>query len=624
MEPNQPQEPVNAAGMVLEGPIAELREREVRLLVESAEQIGKMVPDGPADRQRLIDAADDLREAFLMVTIIGEFNSGKSTFVNALLGEPLLPMGITPTTNVIEVIRYAPTVVNKPTMRGDSVREWGHPNTGSAGVAIVDTPGTGSVFKKHEDIAKSFLHRSDLVIFLISAKWAFAETERLYLELAKGYGKKIIVVVNQSDLLDPKELNEVKKFVQQQIDQLLNLRPPLFMVSAKKALQSAKPGGLFGNLAARREDQGVEDYGMDAVRAHLREVFEQVPPAKQKLLTRLDLLRSVVARHHTAIQGRLSLIGQDTDAAEALRREIELQAANLDRQLTGALDEVRAVLAGVQERGDRFVEKHINVIRATLRGIDRAKLAEEFERDVLGDALTRISSAQEHYVNALVDGSRAYWRGVIDRLGKLDALLREESVGMDAATYADQRAALQSALTLANIEMKGYTDNKVIASIQSHFDENVRGFTYSAVGSVGGVVAVIVSLATPGALALYPLAAIGFTIGLPVTVAGGLLALRFWRKAVRDARKQLEGQIRELEDSYRQALTRLTNDERNRLLQYGKQILSPVFSQLQELAGRYRDQQGQLKKFTASADEIGKMLGALEVDGASTAKQGRS
>jgi hypothetical protein len=280
---------------------------------------------------------------------------------------------------------------------------------------------------------------------------------------------------------------------------------------------------------------------------------------------------------------------------------------------------VRAVLESVQERGDRFIEKHINVIRATLRGIDRASLAEEFERDVLGDALMRISSAQQHYVNALVDGSRAYWRGVIDRLGKLDALLREESVGMDAATYADQRAALQSALTLANIEMKGYTDNKVIASIQNHFDENVRGFTYSAVGSVGGVVAVIVSLATPGALALYPLAAIGFTIGLPVTVGAGLLALRFWRKGVRDARKQLEGQIKELEDSYRQALTRLTNDERNRLVQYGKQILSPVFSQLQELAGRYRDQQGQLDKFTASADEIGKMLGALDVN--DTAKQ---
>jgi small GTP-binding protein len=597
--------------MVLEGPIAELREREVRLLVESAEQIGKMLPDGPADRQRLIDAADDLREAFLMVTIIGEFNAGKSTFVNALLGEPLLPMGITPTTDVIEVIRYAPSVVNKPTMRGDAVREWGHPNTGSAGVAIVDTPGTGSVFKKHEAIAKSFLHRSDLVIFLVSAKRAFAETERLYLELAKGYGKKIIVVVNQSDLLDPKELDEVKKFVQQQIDQLLDLRPPIFMVSAKKALQAAKPGGLFANLGARRESQGAEDYGMNAVRAHLHEVFEQVSPAKQKLLTRLDLLRSVVGRHHGAIQGRLSLIGQDTDAAEALRREIELQAANLDRRLTGALDEVRGVLTGVQERGNQYIEKNINVIRATLRGVDRTKLAEEFEHDVLGDALMRISSTQEHYVNALVDGSRAYWRGVIDRLGKLDALLREESVGMDAATYAEQRAALQSALTLANIEMKGYSDNQVIASIQSHFDENVRGFTYSAVGSVGGVVAVIVSLATPGALALYPLAAIGFTIGLPVTLGAGFFALRYWRKAVRDARAQLESQIKELESSYRQALTRLTNDERNRLVQYGNQILSPVFSQLQELAGRYRDQQGQLNKFTASADEIGNLLGAL-------------
>ena len=125
-------------------------------------------------------------------------------------------------------------------MRDDGIREWTHPNTGAPGVAFVDTPGTGSIFAKHETTAKSFLHRSDMVIFVISAKRAFAETERMYLELAKKYGKKIVLVVNQIDLLQPKEQAEVRRFIEQQASELLDMRPLMFMVSAEKHLNRQK------------------------------------------------------------------------------------------------------------------------------------------------------------------------------------------------------------------------------------------------------------------------------------------------------------------------------------------------------------------------------------------------
>ncbi len=600
--------PGSKGGIVLEGPIAELREREVRLLYDVAEHIGKLGlgPESAADRQRLLDAAADLREMFLMVVVIGEFNAGKSTFVNALLGDSVLPMGITPTTDAIELVRYAPTPARQPTPRGgesgDAIREWGHPNTGAPGIVIVDTPGTGSVFQKHEQLAKSFLHRSDLVIFVISAKRAFAETERLYLDLAKSYGKKIVVVLNQVDLLDPKEEAEVKAFVRKQIDELLNLRPPIFAVSARKALQGEKPGGLLSGLVSGKAERN--DFGMSAVRAHLRQIFEQVPPAQQKLLTQLDLLRAVTARYREAAQAKLALIGHDTDAAENLRREIEQQAAALDRQLESTVGDLKQVFDGVRERGGRFVEKNINVIRATLRGVNREGLQTEFERDVIGDALTRIASTQEQYVNALVDSGRAYWRGVIERLNKMEALLRQESGTMDAATYSDQRAALQSAMLLADIEMKAYTDNKVMEGIQADFDNKVRNFTYGAVGSIGGIVAVIVSIATPGALAVHPLAAIGFMVGAPVMVIGGGVAIAIWRRAVRDARRRMEGTIQEIEDGYRESIVALTTKERDRLLQYGKQILAPVFSQLQTLARRYKEQQDQIDSFKDRASGL--------------------
>src|SRR5215471_11799657 len=120
---------MSTGGIVLEGPIAELREREARLLYDVAEYLGKMGgPDGTADRQRLIDTAADLRQMFFMVVIIGEFNAGKSSFVNALLGDPILPMGITPTTDAIELVRYAPSKSRHADQRDGAIHEWGHPN----------------------------------------------------------------------------------------------------------------------------------------------------------------------------------------------------------------------------------------------------------------------------------------------------------------------------------------------------------------------------------------------------------------------------------------------------------------------------------------------------------------
>jgi small GTP-binding protein len=594
----------------LEGPLADLRERQIRLLHDVADHIGKFGAEGASDKQRLIAAAADLREMFLMVVVIGEFNAGKSTFVNALLGDDVLPMGITPTTDMIEMIRYAPLATRMPSERDEAIREWRHPNTGFPGVVIVDTPGTGSVFAKHEQVARSFLHRSDLVIFVISAKRAFAETERLYLELAKNYGKKIIVVINQIDLLEPKEQNEVRNFVQRQINELLDLRPPLFMVSAKKALQGERSGGLLATLMG-----GKDDFGLNAVRGYLKETFEQVPPAKQKLLTNLELARRMTAKYVGEVQSKINVIGADTTSAEDLQREIEQQAANLDKQLNATLADVKRTFDQLRERGERFIDKHFRVLQATLRGVDREALQKEFERDVVGDSIQRLGTTQEYYVNALVDSGRAYWRGVLERLNRMDALLREEAASMDAATYADQRASVQTAMLMADSEMKSYSNQQVIEAIETDFEQNVRNFTYGAASGVGGLLAVLIAVATPGALAAHPLALIGFTVGLPVMLVGGGAAILAWRNAVNRAKKQLNEKIGALESNYKDSLLKLTNHERSRLLQYGKQILSPVFSQLQALAKRYRDQQAEIATYNERLAALEKEINSLSITG---------
>ncbi len=575
----------------LEGPVAALREAEIRLLGDIATTLGEMGEQADDDRRRLLEVAQDLREAFFLVVVIGEFNAGKSSFVNALLGDELLPMGVTPTTEMIELIRYNEAVNRMPTVREGVIREWTHPNTGAPGVALVDTPGTGSVFQKHEKTAKSFLHRSDLVIFVLSAKRALAQTERLYLELARDYGKKIILVVNQVDLLQPPEQAEVRRFVERQLEELIDLRPLIFMVSAKESLNAQKSGA--------QGDPG----GIGAVRAHLRGMLSETPPARQKLLAQLDMAERVVERYLSGINSKASLVLVDTTKVREVQTELEEQGRGLEAQLRGARAEIDRVFDGLRQRGAAFITSNMSVRRLG-RPINKDALQAEFQEVVIGRALRDITEATGDYINALVDHSRLYWRGVIDRLNQLRDLMEQELSGLDAGVYAEQRETLEQAIRIAEGELRTYSSGKVLSDLHQTFESNMGGFATSFVAAVGGLVLAAAAVAAQGPL--VGAAAAAFVVALPIAVGGTFFAWRYYRRVTADARRDLNTRIDQLEKTYHDALDTLTQKERSRLTQYGKQVLTPIFSRLEVLTQRYANQQAALREHLSQIDVLRK------------------
>jgi small GTP-binding protein len=590
---------VSTVVTTLDGPLAAYREAEIRLLTDIATALAELGDAAQEDRQRLMDVAQDLREMFFLVVVIGEFNAGKSSFVNALLGDELLPVGVTPTTETIELIRYSETANRKPTVREDDIREWAHPNTGLPGVALVDTPGTGSVFQKHEKTAKMFLHRSDLVIFVISAKRALAETERLYLELAKDYGKKIILVVNQIDLLLPQERTEVRRFVERQVEELLDLRPLIFMVSAIEALNAQRSGSAEGG-------------GIDALRAHLRGVLNEAPPTQQKLLAQLDLAERIVQKYVEQTRGRADLVSVDTAKVRDVQNELEQQSLGLNVQLQNARAEIDTVFEGLRRRGLSFINEHLS-IRRLGRGTNREALQAEFQDVVIGRALRDINDASSDYVNALIDNSRLYWRGVIERLNQLRDLMEQELSGLDASVYAEQREALQDAIRIAEAELKSYSSGRVIGEMEDMFRTNMNGFTTSAAAAIIGIVVTLLAIAAPGgvigASVIYASATVAFVVGAPLAALGSIAALRYYRKVTADTKRDFNQRVDQLQRTYHEALDDLTQRERNRLTQYGKQTLTPIFSRLEVLAARYAAQQSTLRQFE---EQIETLRGRIE------------
>jgi small GTP-binding protein len=175
------------------------RERSLlESLVEFLEDFGAPAEDTSLVRRKLAD----VEELFLLV-IVGEFNSGKSAFINSLLGVDLAEEGVTPTTDRITVLKYGEQPFEHE--RREGILEKEYPNDFLRQVAIVDTPGTNAIIRHHEELSRGFVPRSDLVLFVTSSDRPFTESEREYLELIRDWGKKIVLVVNKADLLGGEE-----------------------------------------------------------------------------------------------------------------------------------------------------------------------------------------------------------------------------------------------------------------------------------------------------------------------------------------------------------------------------------------------------------------------------------
>ena len=587
-----------AAETMSAGALDVLRLEGIALLQAIGETLGEIGEDAQEDRQRLQDVARDLRDSFFLVAVVGEFNAGKSSFVNALLGEALLPTGITPTTETIEIISYAEQARRAPLLREDGLREWAHPGTGAPGVALVDTPGTGSVFREHERIALDFLHRSDLVLFVIPARRALAETGRIYLELAQRYGKKIILIINQIDQLEPAEQVEVRRFVERQARELLGLQPLIFMVSARRSLES---GGAA---------QGDRD-GMDAVRAHLLGMVRQAPPAQQKLLAQLALAERTVSDWLAASQSGSDSVQADRARVDEVQAELEQQSLGLDARLQETQAECDRVLAGLRERGHRFLDDNLS-----LRTFGRARRGEAlqaaFREEVVGRALQELDQVSSAFITAMLDQSRLYWHGVVERLQQLQDLLEQGPGGLDATVYASQREGLQEAMRIARQELQAGVGAEALEQLRQSNMVRVNGVVMSSATATGGLLVAVLGVAAPGPLLGAGAAALAFpafVIGAPLAAIGGLLALRRYRRLTQAAHEEFDVQVRHMQETLRDVLQDMTQQERSRLTQYGRQVLVPVYSRLEVIDRRHNDRGDVLQ---GHLDAIERLRASLE------------
>jgi small GTP-binding protein len=357
-----------------------------------------------ADQSALATSIRQLDELFLIV-IVGEFNAGKSAFVNALLGQRVLPEGVTPTTAQIQILKY-----------GDSVRR----ETDSLGlhvvrapvellrdVHIVDTPGTNAIIREHERLTTDFVPRSDLVLFITSADRPFTETERVFLGAIRDWGKKIVIVVNKVDIFSsPSELEEVLAFVKSAGRDLLGISPDVLPVSARLALRAKQ--GEPGLWAAS---------GFEPLERYLRDTLDAGSRFRLKLANPLGVAQALATRYGTIAAERLMLMQDDLQLLLDIERQLVVYREDMDRGFELRMSAVEKVLADMEARGHRFFEDTLRIGRI-VDLLNRARIQKEFEEKVVADAPSQIERRVTELIDWLVDQDFRQWQAVTSKLSE--------------------------------------------------------------------------------------------------------------------------------------------------------------------------------------------------------------
>lgn len=454
------------------------------------------------DAETLRQVTQALQEPFLLV-VAGEFNAGKSAFINALIGEPVLAEGVTPTTAVVTLLRQGepPAVHQRP----DGVEERVHPAAFLRDVAIVDTPGTNAVLRHHEQLTTEFIPRSDLVLFVTSADRPFTESERQFLTRIRDWGKKVVLVLNKVDLLhSDDDVSEVLAFIREHAAQLLGRTPEMFPVSARLAQEARR---------ASDGEEGVRVWQasrMGALRDFLQRTLDEDGRARLKLLSPLGVMRRLATTYQGEARKRQALLDEDERTVTTLEAQIATQRGDLETAFAQRLRAVEAIVLEMRVRADRFFDDTVRLGRVTDL-IQRARVQDAFERDVIGDAPAQVESAVDELIDWLVEQEQRRWQGVNDFLarrrqaggsalgvpgGQDEALLVG---GIGTSFDYNRRAVLGRVAQATTRTLKSYDREAEAAELSAGLQAAVTQTAVAGVGAVGLGVGIAVAIGTAAA-----------------------------------------------------------------------------------------------------------------------------
>lgn len=386
---------------------------------------------------RLAELQRRLAEGRFHLAVLGQFKRGKSTLLNALLGEEVLPTAVVPLTAIPTFIHsgeerlarvYFQERDNPQQVEAegperlrdfltDYVTETGNPNNKlgvshvevfhpasllKKGVVLIDTPGIGSTFRHNTEATLNFLPQCDAALFLVSADPPITEVEVQFLRQVRSKVPRLFFILNKVDYLGDEDRHAALAFLEKVLREEVDVPrgTEIFPVSARQ--------GLAGRIDG--DDELWRVSGIPEVEHHLLDFLEN---EKGSALREAVSCKAADALDETLLRLRLAM------------RSLQMPLENLAQRMTileAKIDEARRereqvsdLLSGDRRRMHQFLEEHTGQLRGE---------ANEYLRGIVREALVRDGQASEERVLvALGEAIPGYFE---HQVGQTAELFREQ------------------------------------------------------------------------------------------------------------------------------------------------------------------------------------------------------
>jgi small GTP-binding protein len=450
----------------------------------------------PEDRVALEESSHQLDELFLLV-VVGEFNSGKSAFINALFGQALLKEGVTPTTTRLQLLKYG-SVFEKTAVAGN-VDVYTVPTSFLQDINIVDTPGTNAIQREHEVITQQFIPRSDLVLFITSVDRPFTESERAFLESIRNWGKKVVIVLNKIDILEDKDdIDRITSFIDQNARTLLGISPRIFPISSRRAL-IAKQVSDTALLAKSR---------LLALEAYIFGILDEKERLKLKMQNPIGVGLHLAAKYLGVVDERLEVLKDDIDVMNDIVSQLDIYREDMSAEFRYRLSDVDLLLQEFENRGIAFFDDTLRLVRIKDL-MNKDALEQQFKAQVVGDVPVEIERKVQALTAWLVERNQEMWVRVVDSVSQHRDRHSRQIMGQVGGTFEVDRAGLiEGVRRVAQQSMQDYSRMEEARRIAGSLQRAVANTALAEVGAVG-LGTIIAVLASSSALDITGIVAAG-------------------------------------------------------------------------------------------------------------------
>lgn len=485
-------------------------------------------------KDKLTAVIENLENLFSIV-FIGEFSTGKSTIINALLGQDVLPEGITPTTDEIAVIRYGE---QRAESLENEARCLSIPEDRLKGILLVDTPGTNVTIEQHQKITEDFIPKADIVFFTIGAERAVTGSEARLIEFIKEeWLKNMVFVLNKIDITkDVQELNQLITHTATALERTFHFKPYVIPVSAKLAKESRATS-----------DSGLYILsGFEQLEEYIFKTLGEEERIRLKIESSSELALSLCSDTEKAIDANLDKISQDNEKLAGFQKKLDGMKDEIignSRQFT---ERIRSRLLEFKTRGVEFIDDLIR-FQNIFKLISKDKVAKEFEYKVSRQTVAEL----EKDLDSMVTWTEKSARTLVDStVNFYNSSIKSEVPSMTSGFTYDRTRLIDT--VRSELEAKRKSIDPTV--LGGNLVDSARGAVASVLGVQVGSLAIGAAVVSAFSSFIVDITGILATIAVMATAFAILPKKR--RDAMKEFNQKVDALIEEMTSSVSSQLER--------------------------------------------------------------------